>query len=102
MASLHDQGLTSARTAHCADLPKPAASLLAGRGKLGSFAPSRVARALGQSRLADGRNGDLAETEISDPTMMNFKAASNYAAAQGWLIVKDDVLRLNTAGLRAA
>jgi hypothetical protein len=45
---------------------------------------------------------DLAETEIGDWTMRNFRDACGYAASQGWLIVKDDVLVLTTAGLRAA
>ena len=45
---------------------------------------------------------DLAETEIGDWTMPNFRAACVYAASQGWLIVQDDVLTLTTAGLRAA
>ncbi len=48
------------------------------------------------------RLDDLTETEIGDWTMPNFKAASSYAAAQGWLIVEDGVLTLTTAGLRAA
>jgi len=34
--------------------------------------------------------------------MPTFRAACRYAAAQGWLIVEDDVLRFTTAGLRAA
>ncbi len=34
--------------------------------------------------------------------MPNFSLASDYAASQGWPIVKDDVLTLTTAGLRAA
>ena len=45
---------------------------------------------------------DLAETEIGDWTMPDFKAASTYAASQGWLVVSNDGLTLTTAGLRAA
>ena len=45
---------------------------------------------------------DLAETEIGDWKMPDFKAACAYAASQGWLIVQDDVLTLTTAGLGAA
>jgi hypothetical protein len=45
---------------------------------------------------------DLAETEIGDWTMPDFKAACAYAASQGWLIVRDDTLMLTTAGLAAA
>jgi hypothetical protein len=45
---------------------------------------------------------DLAETEIGDWSMLDFKAARAYAASQGWLVVQDDVLTLTTAGLRAA
>jgi len=45
---------------------------------------------------------DLAETEIGDWTMPDFRAASTYAASQGWLVVSNDVLTLTTAGLRAA
>jgi hypothetical protein len=45
---------------------------------------------------------DLAETAIGDWKMPDFRAASSYAASQGWLIVEDDVLTLTTAGLAAA
>ena len=45
---------------------------------------------------------DLAETEIGDWKMPEFKAACSYAVIQGWLIVQDDVLTLTTAGLAAA
>ena len=45
---------------------------------------------------------DLAETEVGDWKMPDFKAACSYAASQGWLIVEDDVLTLTTAGLAAA
>ena len=45
---------------------------------------------------------DLAETEVGDWKMPDFKAACAYAASQGWLIVEDDVLTLTTAGLAAA
>jgi hypothetical protein len=46
---------------------------------------------------------DLAETsEVGDWKMPDFKAACIYAASQGWLIVRDDVLTLTTAGLAAA
>ena len=34
--------------------------------------------------------------------MPDFKAACSYAASQGWLIVRDDMLTLTTAGLAAA
>jgi hypothetical protein len=45
---------------------------------------------------------DLAETEIGDWSMPDFRAACAYATSQGWLIVQNDVLRLTIAGLRAA
>ena len=45
---------------------------------------------------------DLAETEIGDWKMPDFKAACAYAVSQGWLIVEDDALTLTTAGLAAA
>ena len=45
---------------------------------------------------------DLAETEIGDWRMPEFRDACRYAASQGWLIVKDDLLTLTTAGLAAA
>jgi hypothetical protein len=46
---------------------------------------------------------DLAETpEVGDWKMPDFRAACSYAASQGWLIVRDDVLTLTTAGLAAA
>jgi hypothetical protein len=44
---------------------------------------------------------DIAETEIGDWKMPEFKAACSYAASQGWLIVQDDTLTLTTAGTRA-
>jgi hypothetical protein len=44
---------------------------------------------------------DLAETEVGDWKMPDFRAACAYAASQGWLAVEDDVLTLTTAGLRA-
>ncbi len=45
---------------------------------------------------------DLEATEIGDWKMPDFKAACAYAASQGWLIVRDDLLTLTTAGLAAA
>ena len=45
---------------------------------------------------------DLAETEIGDWKMPQFRAACAYAVSQGWLIVQDDMLTLTTAGLAAA
>jgi hypothetical protein len=44
---------------------------------------------------------DIAETEIGDWKMPDFKAACSYAASQGWLMVEDDTLTLTTAGMRA-
>ena len=46
---------------------------------------------------------DLVETsEIGDWKMPDFRVACAYAASQGWLVVRDDVLTLTTAGLAAA
>ena len=45
---------------------------------------------------------DLAETEVGDWKMPDFKAACAYAADQGWLIVQGSVLTLTTAGFAAA
>jgi hypothetical protein len=45
---------------------------------------------------------DLAETEVGDWTMPEFRTASAYAASQGWLIVEDDALTPTTAGSAAA
>ena len=45
---------------------------------------------------------DLAEAEIGDWKMPQFRAACSYAVSQGWLIVQDDTLTLTTAGLAAA
>jgi hypothetical protein len=45
---------------------------------------------------------DLAETEVGNWTMPDFKAASTYAASQGWLVISNDGLTLTTAGLRVA
>jgi hypothetical protein len=43
-----------------------------------------------------------ATTEIGDWKMPDFRTAFSYAASQGWLIVRDDVLTLTITGLRAA
>ena len=45
---------------------------------------------------------DLAETEIGDWSMPDFRAARAYAASQGWLIVQDDAVTLTRAGLASA
>jgi hypothetical protein len=45
---------------------------------------------------------DLAETEIGDWKMPDFRMACAYAASQGWLIVVDDTLTLTAEGLGAA
>lgn len=45
---------------------------------------------------------DLAETEIGDWKMPDFRAACSFAVSQGWLVVWDDILTLTTAGLAAA
>jgi hypothetical protein len=45
---------------------------------------------------------DLAETEVGDWKMPDFRMACTYAVSQGWLIVEDDMLTLTTAGLGAA
>jgi hypothetical protein len=45
---------------------------------------------------------ELAETEVGDWKMPNFKLACAYAVSQGWLIVADDILTLTTAGTAAA
>jgi hypothetical protein len=45
---------------------------------------------------------DLTETEIGDWKMPDFRAACSFAASQGWLVVRDDILTLTTAGLAAA
>jgi hypothetical protein len=46
---------------------------------------------------------DLVKTsEVGDWKMPDFKAACSYAASQGWLVVRDDMLTLTTAGLAAA
>src|SRR5215469_15815219 len=44
---------------------------------------------------------DIAQTEIGDWKMPEFRVACSYAASQGWLIADDDVLTLTTAGMRA-
>jgi hypothetical protein len=45
---------------------------------------------------------DLAETEIGDWQMPDFRMACSFGVSQGWLIVGDDTLTLMTAGLAAA
>src|SRR6516165_7249978 len=47
------------------------------------------------------RLDDLADSEIGDWTMPNYRAACRYAASQGWLIIGDETLTLTIAGLRA-
>jgi hypothetical protein len=41
-------------------------------------------------------------TEIGDWKMPASMTACSYAASQGWLIVREDMLTLTTAGLRPA
>ena len=48
------------------------------------------------------RLDDLADSEIGDWTMPNYRRACRYAASQGWLVVGHDTLTLTIAGLRAA
>jgi len=46
---------------------------------------------------------DLVETsDIGDWKMSEFESARAYAAAQGWLTIEDNGLRLTAAGLAAA
>jgi hypothetical protein len=45
---------------------------------------------------------DLAETEVGDRKMPDFRMACANVTSQGWLIIEDDVLMLTTAGLAAA
>ena len=45
---------------------------------------------------------DLAQSEVGDWKMPDFRMACAFAASQGWLIVEDDTLTLTTAGLAAA
>ncbi len=45
---------------------------------------------------------DLAETEVGDWKMPDFRMACSFAVSQGWLIVENDALTLTTAGLGAA
>lgn len=45
---------------------------------------------------------DLTETEIGDWKMPQYRSACAYAAAQGWLVIQGDGLRLTTAGFAAA
>jgi hypothetical protein len=48
------------------------------------------------------RLDDLADSEIGDWTMPDYRRACRYAASQGWLVIGDDALTLTVAGLRAA
>jgi hypothetical protein len=48
------------------------------------------------------RLDDLADSEIGDWTMPNYRMACRYAVSQGWLVVRDDTLTLTIAGFRAA
>ena len=48
---------------------------------------------VGETLSLDG----LAETEIGDWTMPQFRTAREYAVCQGWLVAQDDVLRLTVA-----
>ncbi len=45
---------------------------------------------------------DLAETEVGDWKMPDYRAACSYAVSQGWLIVQDDTLTLTAAVLGPA
>jgi hypothetical protein len=54
-----------------------------------------------QEQLSRLTLDDLAETEVGDWKMPDFKLACAYAVSQGWLIIEDDRLTLTTAGLGA-
>ncbi len=45
---------------------------------------------------------NLGASEVGDWSMPDFRSACGYAASQGWLTVRDDLLTLTTAGLAAA
>ena len=45
---------------------------------------------------------NLEASEVGDWSMPDFRSACGYAASQGWLTVRDDLLTLTTAGLAAA
>jgi hypothetical protein len=45
---------------------------------------------------------ELAETEVGDWKMPDFRMACAYAASQGWLTAEDDALTLTIAGSAAA
>jgi hypothetical protein len=92
---IEQQGLRRARIAP--KRPGKQMPKMLGRRLLAIVVYDRRCR-IGQTLSLD----DLAETEIGDWTKPNFKAACSYAASQGWLIVKDDVVTLTTAGLAAA
>jgi hypothetical protein len=80
------------------------------RKRSGQRTPEAIARRLLEIVVYDQRCrvggtltlDDLAETDVGDWKMPTFKAARSYAASQGWLIVRDDMLTLTTAGLAAA
>jgi hypothetical protein len=44
----------------------------------------------------------IAVSDIGDWKMSAFEAARTYAAAQGWLVIEGDRMRLTTAGSAAA
>jgi hypothetical protein len=46
--------------------------------------------------------GQVAESEIGDWKMPQFKAGCSYAVSQGWLIADEDCLILTNAGMAAA
>jgi hypothetical protein len=69
-----------------------------GRRLLDVIVYSKICR-IGEKLSMD----NLAETsEIGDWKMPDFKMACNYAAAQGWLVIEGDTLKLTTAGYTAA
>jgi hypothetical protein len=92
---IEQQGLRRARIAR--KRPRKQTPEATGRRLLAIVVYARHCRIGGKLSL-----DDLAESEVGDWKMPDFKAACSYAASQGWLIVQDDTLTLTTAGLAAA
>ncbi len=93
----HIAQLTSERSGGSRNQPGKQTAAALGRRLLEIIVYRQNCRAGGKLTL-----DDLEATEIGDWTMPEFKTACAYSAAQGWLIVHDDLLTLSTAGLAAA
>ena len=93
----HSELLTGDRSRNSAEQPRRQTSEALGRKLLEIIVYQQNCR-VGAKLTLD----NLEASEVGDWSMPDFRSACGYAASQGWLTVRDDLLTLTTAGLAAA